>query len=182
MTFTGTIGSSRFSVCIDFVLQHETEYHADGSVRVEHDPKDPGGTTKYGIDQRSHPNVDVENLTLEEAKQIYFDGEWTKCRCGELHAPWDLALFDAAVNVGQSRAVLWLQESVDAFPDGHIGPQTIAKTNAATSDQFETFISKRRDYYTKEVATSLRLRYLKGWLARVDDVRAASKINEGMMA
>lgn len=183
MTFIGTVGTgSRFAFCIDFVLQHETEYHADGSVKVEHDPHDPGGTTKYGIDQRSHPNVDIENLTLDQAKEIYYEGEWTRCRCPQLKPPWDLALFDAAVNVGSHRAIMWVQRSVNVTVDGFIGPKTIAAVNDGNSDEFADFIALRQDYYTTQVRTSLRIRYLKGWLARVDDLRDASKIDTSRLA
>jgi lysozyme family protein len=31
------------------------------------DPLDPGGMTKYGISKRFNPDVDVENLTIEQA-------------------------------------------------------------------------------------------------------------------
>src|SRR5678809_101538 len=162
MTSTATIGGNRFKVCMDFVLRHETEYNADGSVRVEHDPHDPGGTTKYGIDQAAHPHVDVENLTLEQAEQIYFDGEWTRCRCSELMPPWDLAVFDAAVNVGTGRAIRWLQKAVHVDADGFIGPKTIQAVNASTVGEFADFIDLRKNYYSQEVRSSLRQRYLKG--------------------
>jgi len=176
MTFTGPIGDNRFALCIDFVLQHETEYHADGvRVKVEHDPDDPGGTTKYGIDQRSHPDVDIENLTLEQAKQIYFEGEWTQCRCSELLPPWDLAVFDSAVNVGVSRTIKWVQTAVAVKLDGFIGPKTIAAVNASTVGEFADFINLRKDYYTNKVRTSLRLQYLKGWMARVADLEKAAE-------
>ncbi len=161
---------------MDFVLRHETEYKADGSVRVEHDPKDPGGTTKYGIDQRSHPEVDVENLSEDQAKQIYFNGEWTECRCAELQPPWDLAVFDAAVNVGSHRAIVWLQTAVGVAADGFIGPKTIAAVQASTVGEFTDFIDLRKDYYQNKVRTALRIRYLTGWLARVADLEATAAV------
>ena len=61
----------RFEAMIDFVLQWEVVKDRQGNVIAEDDPDDPGGLTKYGIDQRSHPNVDIRNLTEEEAKDIY---------------------------------------------------------------------------------------------------------------
>src|SRR5690348_12139869 len=99
------MNDERFYTCVRFVLDHETEYNQDGSVKVERDPHDPGGTTKFGIDQRSHPNVNVAALTLDQATQIYRQGEWTKCCCGNLKPGFDLAVFDAAVNIGQARAI-----------------------------------------------------------------------------
>ena len=32
---------------------------------------DYGGETKFGITKRYYPNVDIANLTIEEAKAIY---------------------------------------------------------------------------------------------------------------
>ena len=52
-------GNQRFDEFIDVLLAFETEYNPDGTVRVERDPADAGGTTKFGIDQRSHPRIRV---------------------------------------------------------------------------------------------------------------------------
>ena len=43
------------------------------------DAKDPGGETKYGICKRSHPTVDIKNLTKDQAKVIYKREYWDKC-------------------------------------------------------------------------------------------------------
>jgi lysozyme family protein len=45
---------------------------------LSQDPDDPGGTTKYGISARAHPEVDVRNLTLEDAKEIYRKEYWER--------------------------------------------------------------------------------------------------------
>ena len=39
-------------------------------------PNDRGGETKYGISKRAYPNVDIKNLTLDKAKQIYYNDYW----------------------------------------------------------------------------------------------------------
>lgn len=41
-------------------------------------PSDPGGMTKYGISQKYNPDVDVKNLTVDEAVRIYFERYWLK--------------------------------------------------------------------------------------------------------
>jgi hypothetical protein len=46
---------SKFDEIIEVVLEHEGGY--------VNDPKDPGGETNYGIAKRSHPDVDIKNLT-----------------------------------------------------------------------------------------------------------------------
>ena len=37
---------------------------------------DRGGTTKFGISKKSYPNLDISNLTLEQAKDIYKRDYW----------------------------------------------------------------------------------------------------------
>lgn len=162
---------SRFEFCIDFVLKHECEYNKDGSVRVETDKNDPGGTTKYGIDQRSHPQVRIATLTLEQAKEIYHGDEWTRCRCEELGPPWDLAVFDAAVNLGKGWAIPVLQKAVGATVDGFIGPATIGAAKARPA-AICAYLDAREAHY-KALRLALRQRYLKGWLNRVADLRKA---------
>ena len=52
-----------FNEIIEKVLEHEGGY--------VNDPTDLGGETKYGITKRFYPNVDIKNLTIEQAKEIY---------------------------------------------------------------------------------------------------------------
>lgn len=42
------------------------------------DPNDRGGETKYGISKRANPDVDVKNLTEDQAKKIYEERYWNK--------------------------------------------------------------------------------------------------------
>ena len=73
-----------FEEIIDKVIEHEGGY--------VNDPDDPGGETKYGIAKKSNPDVDIANLTIEEAKKIYYGeadprpirGETTKEQAEEL--------------------------------------------------------------------------------------------------
>ena len=50
-----------FDEIIEITLHHEGGY--------VHDPKDLGGETNYGIAKRFYPDVDIKNLTKEEAKE-----------------------------------------------------------------------------------------------------------------
>ena len=49
-----------FDEIIEVTLHHEGGY--------VHDPKDLGGETNYGIAKRFYPDVDIKNLTKDEAK------------------------------------------------------------------------------------------------------------------
>ena len=120
----------------------------EGTV-FENDPDDPGGATKYGIDQRSHPNVDIKNLTAQEATDIYWN-EWVKDGCEHLPAPLDWLFFDTAVNCGLGRAQQFL--------------------NASARDP-KKFQQERSDFYTRLAEQKPRLaKFKKGWLARVNDL------------
>jgi lysozyme family protein len=164
---------TRFDHCVAFVLDHENEYDSQGHVVTEFDPHDPGGATKYGIDQRSHPNVDIPKLTLEQAKKIYHEGEWRQCHCDQLPLGWDLALFDTAVNIGSERAIKLMQQVVGAKQDGIVGPLTLAAVKdapLAPISALESFLQLREAYY-RSLPSRLKNRYLDGWLNRVADVR-----------
>lgn len=163
--------TSRFDICVGFVLKHETERNKDGSVKVEHNPKDPGGVTKYGIDQRDHPNVNVAALTQHQATEIYRREIWDKCNCERLKIPWDLAVMDSCVNPG-FKSIRFLQQVVGTTVDGHIGPVTIAKVNGASIDQLFEFLDLREHYY-RSLPDRLKTEFLGGWLNRLADVRAA---------
>jgi hypothetical protein len=57
-----------FEEIIEIVLEHEGGY--------VNDPDDAGGETKYGIAKRWYPDVDIKNLTKEQAKKIYHTDYW----------------------------------------------------------------------------------------------------------
>ena len=93
-------------------------------------PNDPGGATKYGVSHRAYPNVDIAALTLDLAHTIYRRDYWNRIRGDDLPPPLALLVFDAAINSGVSRAVMWLQTAVGTVPDGVIGPATLAAVQA----------------------------------------------------
>jgi len=66
----------------------------EGNENYTNDPDDPGGETKYGICKKYHPTVDIKNLTLSQAKQIYLEKYWIPAGCDNAPFPMDIALFD----------------------------------------------------------------------------------------
>lgn len=75
------------------------------------DPEDPGGETKWGISKTFHPDLDIKNLTPEEAARIYYEEYWEPSWCDLLPAPLNTIMFDTAVLCGVSRAKQFLRES-----------------------------------------------------------------------
>ncbi len=103
--------------------------------------------TKYGISAMSYPDLDIKNLTLAEAKEIYRRDYWGKVRGDEL--PWHVAFnaFDMAVNSGPPIARITTQKALGVRADGVFGPVTLAA--AAKSDPAEfsnAFYDLRIDY------------------------------------
>lgn len=99
---------------IEFVLKQE------GGLSI--DPNDPGNYvngvfvgTKFGISANAHPNVDIVNLTVEQAKDIYRQSYWGPSGASALPWPLCLAVMDLAVNGGVGTAQRALKEAGHDF-------------------------------------------------------------------
>lgn len=130
---------------IDFTLRME------GGAKAENDPNDPGGLTKFGISQRAFPNLDIANLTLDEAKKIYRHNYWEACRCDELPRALAIAVFDTAVNQGVGKAKRLLQIALNVDVDGIIGDKTISAAFHASPSAVTKLLAHRLAEYTRIV-------------------------------
>ena len=66
---------------------------------------DPGGETKWGISKRSYPDLDIKNLTREQAKAIYLRDFWIRGAMDQLPPAVAFQVFDFAVNSGIETAI-----------------------------------------------------------------------------
>ena len=82
-----------FDKIIEKVLEHEGGY--------VNDPDDLGGETNYGITKRFFPDVDIKNLTKEQAKKIYHQDYWRPAKCDEVPNHLKHIYFDMCVNFGE---------------------------------------------------------------------------------
>lgn len=108
-------------------------------------PNDPGNWTggkvlvgklkgtKYGISAAAYPDLDIANLTIDQARDIYRRDYWDKISGDKLPPSIALVVFDGAVNSGFGTSARWLQAAVGAVEDGNIGPQTIASVKATVA-------------------------------------------------
>jgi lysozyme family protein len=136
----------RFAECVAIVLGHE------GGFADRPRAADPGGTTNYGItigtlrDWRGADVTpeDVRNLTIEEARAIYFARYWTPIRGDDLPMGVDLAVFDWAVHGGPGRAARDLQAALGVTVDGAVGRQTIDAARAADPIAVIRDVNQRR--------------------------------------
>ena len=175
--------SKKFQNALFFVLEHEVVF-AKGNygdykyVIPEIDPSDAGGLTMWGIDQRSHPTVQIASLKLCDAADIYEREYWDKARCDDMPPAIALVHFDACVNTGIHQAGLWMQRAVGATPDGIVGSITLALMNRAISSGGEKalalrLVEQRESFYNALVKQDpVNKKWINGWLNRTSDVKA----------
>jgi len=102
-----------FEAALSFTLRWEGGF--------QNDPADSGNWTggkvgvgalvgtKYGISAASYPNLDIPNLTLAQAGEIYRRDYWNALNLDTLEDyRMALLMFDSAVQHGKARAGEWL--------------------------------------------------------------------------
>ena len=154
-----------FEEIIEKVLEHEGGY--------VNDPKDLGGETKYGITKRFYPDVDIKNLTIEQAKEIYKKDYWDKNRVESLPQNLWHIYFDMCVNMGKRTAVKVLQRAAvnkgrNIDVDGGLGPMTIGALKGVELDRVRAF---RVKYYVDLItARPEQEKFYLGWFRRATEV------------
>jgi lysozyme family protein len=174
--------SSDFERSLKFVLEHETVYaknhYGDMAYAIVEDEEgDSGGRTKFGLDSASHPELDLDTLTVEEAALVYKRCYWERAHCQEL--PWPLCQvqFDGAVNTGIGQQMKFLQRAVDVKADGAWGPNTRKAVESTINEiglkALSIFVCNQKEtFYRGLVETKPQTaRFLKGWLNRLNDLR-----------
>ena len=152
---------TQFDDIIEVVLEHEGGY--------VNDPDDPGGETNFGIAKRSHPDVDIANLTKEGAKEIYYQSYWIKNRVPQMPEDLKHIYFDMCVNQGRGRAIKILQRAANAKGamlevDGGLGPKTIGAMKNVELDRVRAY---RIKYYADLVTRRPDLeKFYFGWFRR----------------
>lgn len=118
-------------------------------------PNDSGkGPTKFGINKTANPDVDVVNLTPDQARKIYEERYWKPVITEDMAPDMQLAAFDAAVNQG----VGWTQGAIKA-----------------SGGDVDKFLALRRQRYIDIAqADPTKAQFLDGWLARLDKLTGAS--------
>ena len=154
-----------FKEIIEKVLEHEGGY--------VNDPKDLGGETKYGITKRFYPDVDIKNLTIEQAVEIYKKDYWDKNKVESLPQNLWHIYFDMCVNMGKRTAVKVLQRAAvnkgrDIEVDGGLGPMTIGALKGVELDRVRAF---RVKYYVDLItARPEQEKFYLGWFRRALEV------------
>ena len=121
--------------------------------------------TKYGLAAMTYPTLDIEGLTLEQAKAIYERDWWDKLEMTKFRSAMQYQMFDAAINHGMRNATRILQYAVGVKADGLIGPKTReAACSKDLNDLLMCFLAERLVFMT-DIRTWDR--YGKGWARRI---------------
>ena len=123
---------------------------------------DKGGKTKYGVTDntlrqykdthKNFPNINIKDLTKEQAAQIYYDEYWKKSGADKIKDK-DLAYvhFDATVNHGLKNSRKFLEQS---------------------GGDFDKYIEIRRNFYKAIVKNNPKQDvFYNGWMNRLDEIK-----------
>ncbi len=129
------------------------------------DPNDPGGETNWGISKRSYPNVDIKNLTREQAATIYYRDFWNRIHADAMPFALAFQTFDFAVNSGIETAVRYLQKALGVADDGYWGPVTMQAVASADVDYAVMRVNAYRLIYMTKLSGWGN--FGRGWARRI---------------
>ena len=139
------------------------------------DKADPGGETKYGISKRSYPKMDIKNLTLKQASNIYQRDFYNAMQCDEL--PSDMIaqeVLEQGVNMGIKTAVKFLQIVAKSMGkpidiDGKMSKQLLTVLKDIPEDVLLIAIKSLAVAHYLELAHERppMRKFLNGWIRRV---------------
>jgi len=137
------------------------------------DPLDRGGFTNYGLSEKQYPDIDLRNITREQALEIYYLDYWIRQSCHMFPSPVAITLFDSSVNCGPGTAVKWLQKSINGDNnfvkvDGAVGTKTIlASTGVPPYKLSGGIVGYRVQHYADLLDRHPeQVRFIKGWNRR----------------
>lgn len=153
--------------------------HEGGFTR---DPRDPGNWTggkigaginkgtKYGIACHSYPHLDIANLTLAQAAEIYRKDYAAPVRFIELPDGVDLVALDAAINSGPSASLRFLGQALA------VAANALAVVAAATAAKDKIAVIKAACAVRLSFMRSLAIwqTYGVGWSRRVAAIEATA--------
>lgn len=134
--------------------------------------------TKFGISAGTYPELDIKNLTLDEARNIYKRDWWDRFKGDAMPYEIGFQVFDSEVNHGRRTGVKFLQKALgfkEDDTDGLVGNVTLTAVSKANEDQLLLrYLAVRLRYFTCIPTWNT---YGRGWANRVADnlMKAADK-------
>jgi len=126
--------------------------------------------TKYGISAGSYPNLDIENLTKEQAIEIYRRDYWNALHLDKIDSDriaWKV--FDIAINCGRGTAAKILQRAIGVTADGHIGNITLEAVHKADSVKVMNDLVRLQQEHYERIRNEDNIIFVAGWMRRAED-------------
>lgn len=170
------MAADNFDAAVEHVFSEEKGF--------QNNPKDKGNWTggrvgagnlvgtKFGISAAAFPNLDIPNITKEQAKEIYREKYWNVIHGDDLPPGVDAEVFDMAVHHGPGNAAKILQRTVGSKVDGFIGPNTVKAASKHGAKKLVDSIAKQRMDFVMGLENRSDWG---GWVPRVDSVREFSQ-------
>lgn len=128
-----------------------------------------GYQERWGINQKSWPQLKVENLSFEDAIHRCYSEIWPRGLDEIQSQTVANAVFDVEFNNGRTNGVRMLQRALGVHDDGILGPQTIAAANADPNIKAKLQSTIEDHYRAIAAANPAEAKYLENWLARVKE-------------
>ncbi len=158
-----------FDQAFDLLIDHEKgfqdEYNDRGNWTSGVVGKGELKGTKYGITAMTYPHLDIRNLSLEDAKDIYKRDWWDAMCCDDIDPELAFQMFDGAVNSGRGNAVRWLQRALGVADDGDMGPVTVVTLNKEDPKNVILLYNVERLEFLAKISTFNHNG--RGWVRRV---------------
>lgn len=138
------------------------------------DPTDMGGETKFGVAVNANPDIDIKQMTLQDAMMIYYQKYWLVGSCDKMQYPLSVLHFDGCTNHGVGRAIKFLQQALGIDPQTtNVGPRTTElMASANVVEVCNKICDIRSDFYKAIVERKpAQVKFLKGWLRRINEMR-----------
>lgn len=166
MNFTPSPRSYNFLKALSFTLPWEVgidrktgKLREDGGLHYH----DSGVATKWGIHQKANPDLDVANLSLDDAIEVYKERYWLRyltelrpeyVNLDAAETAYAVTIFDGGVNCGVEQMKFWFKKTLKG------------------KDPTKAINELRRAYYYDLVAKKPELHKpnLNGWINRLNDL------------
>lgn len=180
------VGISSVAEMVNDILRREGGF-------TDH-PADRGGPTNFGITLRTLASerglspeelsaVDVRNMSIDEARQIYLGRYFSKPQIDQLPALMQPQVFDMSINHGPGAAIKMLQQVLSdagqaCSVDGGIGEETLQCAFSAVGvlgkRLVNSLVDKRVSFYRAIVdRDASQAVFLRGWLRRAEEFRVS---------
>lgn len=161
MIFNSNINSfgPKFEKAINKVFENVSNFY------------DPKNHSKYGITQKQYPNIDIQNLTKQEAAILYYRDFWSTQLYEKINSEEIIEkLFETAVELGTKTSNILLQRALRSVgnpvkENGILDKITIIAINATIPQSFlAAFRSEiagfyRQTYSDSEINTEVFLKH-----------------------